>query len=125
MDHSPGQPAKLTEEQRSQLAMMLKQQQPVDVGFEDRYAWTLPLVAEWIKQEFGITMSVRGISAMLGRMNFSFTKAAYTLAKADEDAQALFKQHTFVQLKKQVEAEKIDHLLFEDELMIRSYQALH
>lgn len=30
-----------------------------------------------------------------------------------------------MQLKKQVEAEKIDHLLFEDELMIRSYQALH
>ncbi|WP_164817477.1 hypothetical protein [Paenibacillus lautus] len=29
MDHSPGQPAKLTEEQRSQLATMLEQQQPV------------------------------------------------------------------------------------------------
>ncbi|WP_442951554.1 helix-turn-helix domain-containing protein [Paenibacillus sp. GYB004] len=61
---SPGQPPKLTEEQRHQLAAMLEQQQPADVGFEARYTWTLPLVAEWIKREFGVTMSVRGISAM-------------------------------------------------------------
>ncbi len=100
---------------------MLEQQQPADVGFEARYTWTLPLVAEWIKREFGITMSVRGISAMLKRMNFSFTKATYTLAKADEDAQEFFHKHTFAKLKKQVEAKEID---FEDESMIRSYQAL-
>lgn len=91
MDHSPGQPKKLTEEQRRQLASMLEQQQPADVGFEARYTWTLPLVTEWIQREFGVTMSVRGISAMLKRMNFSFTKATYTLANADEEAQAFFK----------------------------------
>lgn len=60
---------------------------------------------------------------MLKWMNSSFTKATYTLAYADEDTQAYFKKHTFALLKKQVEVEKIDHLLFEDEL-IRSYQAL-
>ncbi|WP_438495275.1 winged helix-turn-helix domain-containing protein [Paenibacillus sp. IHBB 3054] len=54
-------------------------------------------------------MSVRGISAMLGRMNFSFTKATYTLANANEDAQAFIRKHTFAQLKKQVET--IDRLL--------------
>ncbi|WP_084064691.1 IS630 family transposase [Paenibacillus stellifer] len=124
MDYSPGQPTKLTEEQRHQLAAMLEQQQPADVGFEAHYTWTLPLVAEWIEREFGVTMSVRGISAMLKRMNFSFTKATYTLAKADEEAQAFFRKYTFAQLKKQVEAEEIEHLLFEDESMIRSYQAL-
>lgn len=123
MDHSPGQPPKLTGEQRNQLATMLQRQQPVEVGFEARYTWTLPLVAEWIKQECGITMSVRGISAMLKRMNFSFTKATYTLAKADRDAQESFREHTFARLKKQLEAEEIDHLFFEDESMIRSYQA--
>ncbi|MFK4342832.1 transposase [Paenibacillus sp. RC62] len=60
MSHSPGQPPKLTEEQRHQLAAMLEQQQPADVGFEALYIWTLPLVAKWIKREFGVTMSVRG-----------------------------------------------------------------
>lgn len=107
-DLPPGQPPKLTEEQRYRLAAMLEQQSPADVGFEARSTWTLPLVAEWIKREFDVTMSVRGISAMLKRMNFSFTKATYTLAKADEEAQAFFRKHTFVQLKK----------------LIRSYQAL-
>jgi transposase len=124
MDHSPGQPPILSEEQRQQLAAMLEQQQPVDVGFEARYTWTLPLIAEWIEREFGKTMSVRGISAMLRRMNFSFTKATYTLARADEEAQAYFRKHTFAMLKKRLEEEQIDHLLFEDESMIRSYQAL-
>lgn len=38
MGHSsPGQPPKLTEEQRIQLAAMLEQKQPADVGFEARY----------------------------------------------------------------------------------------
>jgi transposase len=95
MGHSPGQPPKLTEEQRDQLAAMLEQKQPADVGFDARYTWTLPLVAEWIKREFGITMSVREISAMLKRMNFTFTKATYTLAKADEEAQAFFRKPTW------------------------------
>ncbi|WP_233476132.1 helix-turn-helix domain-containing protein [Paenibacillus sonchi] len=62
------------------------EQQPADVGFEARYTWTLPLVAEWIEREFCIQMSVRGIRVMLKRMNFSFTKATYTLANADEEA---------------------------------------
>jgi transposase len=124
LDHSPGQPTKLTEEQRRQLASMLEQHTPANVGFEARYTWTLPLVAEWIQREFDVKMSVRGISAMLKRMGFSFTKATYSLANANEDAQVFFKTHTFAFLKKQVETEEIEHLLFEDESMIRSYQAL-
>ncbi|WP_195724427.1 helix-turn-helix domain-containing protein [Paenibacillus monticola] len=76
-DHSPGQPTKLTDEQRHQLASVLEQQQPADVGFEALSPGTLPLVAEWKKREYGVTMSVLGISAMLKRMNFSFTKGQY------------------------------------------------
>nr|WP_223836525.1 helix-turn-helix domain-containing protein [Paenibacillus oceani] len=68
MDHSPGQPPKLNDQQRHQLEALL-----VDVGFEAHYTWTLPLVSEWIKREFDVAMSVRGISVMLKRMNFSFT----------------------------------------------------
>ncbi|WP_442953707.1 helix-turn-helix domain-containing protein [Paenibacillus sp. URB8-2] len=81
MDHSPRQPTKLTEEERHRLAAMLKQHTPADVGFEAHYTWTRPLVAEWIKREFGVTMSVRGISAMLKRMNFSLPKPLIRLPK--------------------------------------------
>ncbi len=51
MEHSPGQPTKLTEEERHRLAAMLEQHAPADVGFEARYTSTLPLVAEWRHHE--------------------------------------------------------------------------
>ena len=107
-----------------QLDDMQEQQQPADVGFEAHNTWTLPLVAKWIKWEFGFTMNVSGISAMLKRMNFSFTEVTYTLAKANEQAQVFFRQHTFAQLM-HVEAEtNYQHLFFQVESMIRSYRTL-
>ncbi|MCR8636976.1 IS630 family transposase [Paenibacillus radicis (ex Xue et al. 2023)] len=124
LKHSPGKPCFLNEEQHEQLAYLLIHKQPADVGFEARYTWTLPLIAAWIKQEFGVEYSVRGVSKMLKRLGFSFTKATYTLAKADPEAQAAFKDVTFPELKRQLEDGTIDHLLFEDESMIRAYQAL-
>jgi hypothetical protein len=62
---------------------------------------------------------VRGVRKVLGRLGFSYTKATYTLAKADKEAQAIFRDMTLV-LKRQL----VDHLLFEDESTIRAYQAL-
>ncbi|MDQ0196746.1 transposase [Paenibacillus wynnii] len=56
-------------------------------------------------------------------MGFSYTKPTYTLARADLDKQKAFKEEIFPALKKVLNHE-IDHLLFEDELMILDYQAL-
>lgn len=90
MERLPGKPPELTEEQHEQLAELLMDKQPADVGFEARYTWTLPLIASWIKREFGIVYSVRGVSKILRRLGFSFTKATYALAKADKGAQSTF-----------------------------------
>lgn len=124
LKHSPGKPSRLNDEQHDQLAKLLIDKQPVDVGYEARYTWTLPLVASWIQSEFGISYSVRGVSKILKRLGFSFTKATYTLAKADKGLQAVFREVTFPELKRKLEDGAIDHLLFEDESMIRAYQAL-
>ncbi|WP_240418716.1 IS630 family transposase [Paenibacillus periandrae] len=124
MKHSPGKPPRLNEEQLDQLAELLISKQPVDVGFEARYTWTLPLIASWIEREFDIIYSVRGVSKVLKRSGFSFTKATYTLAKADQEAQTAFRDVTFPELKRKLGDGAIDHLLFEDESMIRAYQAL-
>lgn len=51
--HPPGKPSKMSKEEHEQLAELLVHKQPVDVGFDSRYTWTLPLIAAWIKQEFG------------------------------------------------------------------------
>ncbi|MFK4473572.1 transposase [Paenibacillus sp. RC73] len=124
MKHSPGKPPKLSEEQHEQLAEMLVSKRPADVGFEARYTWTLALIAAWIQREFGQEYSVRGVRKVLGRLGFSFTKATYTLAKADPQEQTVFRDVTFPQLKRKLEDGDIDHLLFEDESTIRAYQAL-
>lgn len=53
----------------------------------------------------------------------SYSKATYTLEKADEQKQNEFRDHTFPALKKLI-FEEIDHLLFQDECMLRDYQAV-
>lgn len=46
------------------------------------------------------------------------------MSKADPEAQAIFRDVTFQELKRKLEDGEIDHLLFEDESTIRAYQAL-
>jgi len=100
LDHSPGKPRTLTPDQEQRLAEMLKSQQPSDVGFEAKSTWTLKLVAAYVKREFGQPFSEKGISRVLQRLGFSYTKATYTLASADPDEQAFFQENVLPDLKK-------------------------
>ncbi|MEC2342287.1 MAG: IS630 family transposase [Heyndrickxia faecalis] len=124
MKKPTGKPEKLTEDQQKQLAETIINKTPAEVGFEAKYTWTLPLIADWIQREFQQSYTPRGVSKMLHRLGFSYTKATYTLAKADPEEQKAFKEVTFPKLKQQLENGIIDHLLFEDEAFIRAYQAL-
>lgn len=56
------------------------------------------------------------------RMDLSFTRPTYTLSKADPQKQEQFKQN-FELLKNLLDG-NIDLILFEDESMIRDYQAI-
>jgi len=58
----------------------------------------------------------------LHRLGLSYTRPTYTLAKADPQKQEEFKKD-FEFLKNLLDG-KIDHILFEDESMIRDYQAI-
>jgi transposase len=71
MDHSPGKPSKLTEQQTDQLTKVLTGKRPADVGFEAKYTWTLKLATHYIEREFGQTFSERGLSLLLHRLGFS------------------------------------------------------
>jgi transposase len=122
--HSPGSRRKLTDEQERQLTQVIVNKQPADVGFEARHTWTLAVIASWINREFDEAFTEKGVSKMLARLGFSYTKATYTLAKADAAEQAQFREETLPSLKQQLLQRKINHLLFEDESMIRDYLAL-
>ncbi|WP_335872527.1 IS630 family transposase [Bacillus sp. 2205SS5-2] len=121
-DLPTGRNRKLTPDQEEKVYQTIVNQTPVDVGFPVERNWTAPIINKWIKQEFNISYSDRGVRALLYRLNLSFTKPTYTLAKADPVKQEAFKEE-FKQLKKLLDGE-IDHILFEDEPMIRDYQAL-
>lgn len=48
--YSTGRPHKLEPDQEKQLAQTISSKQPVDVGFEAQYNWTLRLVVHYIQR---------------------------------------------------------------------------
>lgn len=124
MGHSPGGSRKLTEEQEQEIAETVINKKPIEVGFEARHTWTLAILASWIERQFGQSFTEKGVSKLLKRLGFSYTKATYTLARANPAEQKVFREITLPELKEQVIQGELDHLLFEDESMIRAYLAL-
>ncbi|WP_025682277.1 IS630 family transposase [Paenibacillus maysiensis] len=118
----PGRNRLLTAEQERQVYEVVTIQTPADQGFPAQMNWTSPLVRKWMEQTWDIRYSDRGTRDLLYRLKLSFTKPTYTLAKADPQKQEEFKEK-FQELKKLL-AGHIDRILFEDESMIRDYQAL-
>ncbi len=100
LGHSPGKPHRLSDEQEKLLADTITTKQPVDVGIEAKYTWTLKLAILFVEREFGETFTERGMSKLLHRLGFSHTKATYTMELADPAEQAAFKKETFPSLKK-------------------------
>ncbi|MCU6797416.1 winged helix-turn-helix domain-containing protein [Paenibacillus sp. WQ 127069] len=100
MNYSTGAPERLTKEQQEQLKQTIVSSVPHEVGFCSKYSWTLYLIGEYIKREFGPTYSLRGISKMAHRLGLSYTKPTYTLAAVDEAKQQAFTEVTFPTLKK-------------------------
>ncbi len=123
MECSTGRKRQLTPEQEMKLYQVIVDKTPVDVGFQARMNWTAPIIRKWIEQEFNVTYCERGTRELLYRLKLSFTKPTYTLAKADPVKQEAFKAEFGIVKKKLIYGE-IDRILFEDESMIRDYQAL-
>jgi hypothetical protein len=73
-------------------------------------------------KEFNIIMSHRRMAEVLYRLNLSYTRPTYVLAKADKEKQEQFK-NDFEELKKHLNG-LVDTILFKDESMIRDCQAL-
>ena len=122
MKHSTGAPRKLNKEQEMFLFETVTNRTPDEVGFESRKNWTIELVRQWIINTFSINLSHRATHEVLHRLNLSYTRPTYVLKKADKEKQEEFKV-TFEGLKKLINGE-IDHILFQDESMIRDYQAI-
>ena len=118
----PGAQRKLSPEQEQHLVEIVSTKTPTDVNLEPYMSWNSKLICLWVKQAFGITYTNGGMRDMLIRLGFSYTSPTYSLAKASKEKQEVFKSQ-FEVLKKLSEG-KINHLLFQDESLIKDYQAL-
>jgi putative transposase len=99
MGKSTGAPSKLTKEQEAQLYECVETKMPKDVGYAPFVNWTANLVRQWVKSQFGVAYSERGMREVLYRLNFSYTRPTYTLEKADVEKQEEFR-FDFEQVKK-------------------------
>jgi len=91
LKHSPGAPRLLTSEQEKELELIITTKTPDEVGFPNRKNWYINMVQQFVKNAWGIEYSHRGMAEVLYRLNLSFTRPTYTLAKADPIKQEAFK----------------------------------
>ncbi|MGL6107081.1 IS630 family transposase [Romboutsia sp.] len=117
-----GQKRKLSPEQEENIKKVITEKIPEEVGFENRCNWTIALVKEYIKDKFNIDMALSSVHVVMIRLGLSHTRPTYVLAKVDKAKQEKFKED-FEVLKKILDGE-VQHIVFEDESMIRDYQAM-
>lgn len=85
-----GRPRKLTQQQETRIKELILGKVPSEVGFPAEFNWTAGLVAKYIKREFDLDYTIRGITGVLDRLGLSYTRPTYVLAKADKEKQAQF-----------------------------------
>jgi Transposase and inactivated derivatives len=99
MGKSSGSPRFLSKDQEKKLYEIITTKTPDQVGFGNRRNWNANIARKWVSDNFHIEYSNRGMLQVLHRLNLSYTRPTYTLAKADEEKQEAFKQE-FEGLKK-------------------------
>jgi len=88
---SPGRPRFLTKEQEAQLYKTIKENTPEAVGFDGIKNWTAKIACLWVEKEFGVQYAINGMLDLFHRINLSYTRPTYVLAKADPEEQERFK----------------------------------
>jgi len=99
MNKSSGCPRKLTSAQEKKLVDVITNNTPDEVGFNSRKNWTIKLAQDWVLKNFKIDIKHSSMGVILHRLNLSYTRPTYVLAKADEEKQEKFK-NDFETLKK-------------------------
>ncbi|WP_141523098.1 helix-turn-helix domain-containing protein [Bacillus toyonensis] len=99
ISYSPGAPRRLAPEQEKRISEVVVHHTPAELGLKSEMNWTAPLLREWIYREWNIVYKDRAVLNILHRLGFSHTRPTYTLEKADEQKQQVFRE-TFETYKK-------------------------
>jgi len=87
---STGRPRFLDKFQEQELYVTIGNNTPEDAGFDGIKNWTAKIACEWVFRKFGVHYSINGMLEMFHRLNLSYTRPTYVLAKADTAKQAQF-----------------------------------
>ena len=85
-----GRQCKLTDGQEKELCRIITEKLPKEVGLEPYCNWTAPLTCKYVKDHYGVAFSERGMRDVFYRLNLSYTRPTYVLAKADPQKQVEF-----------------------------------
>lgn len=87
----PGAPKKLSDEQEKEPVFTVCNRTPEEAGVGIFANWTAPLACTFVKKEFGVSFSHRGMQDLFARLGLRYTRPTYTLNKADPEKQAQFR----------------------------------
>ncbi len=109
-----GRPRKLARVQEQQVLRWINGKNPMQYGF-DFGLWTRNLVRELVQREFGVTLSLASIGAMLARLNLTPQKPLQRNPEAIERWQ----DDTYPAIARQARKENAD-IFFWDESGVRA-----
>jgi len=96
--HRSGRPPELTNQQKEELAGIVDSG-PVDYGFTGGI-WTSVMIAQVIRDEFGITYDPRHVRRILDELDFSVQRPKRILIKADPIQQNRWRRYIYPRIKK-------------------------
>lgn len=113
-----GRPPKLAEPQMQSLAQAVTDQTPLQHGFEV-VLWTLSILRELIRRQFGHTMSLSSVSRVLLLLGITVHKPLYLAWQQDPERVRKWEIEEFPAIKQQARAQGA-MVFFVDEAGIRS-----
>lgn len=75
-----GRRSAISDEQMKRIKELVLQETPADHGFKSE-KWTGPLLAEWIKKEYGLTYQKAQVYNLLGKVGIAFERKAGLILK--------------------------------------------
>lgn len=118
----PGPKSKLTSKQKLQVRRWINGKDPRQYGFEFGL-WTRKIVAELIREKFGITVSVTAVGRLLAELDITPQKPLRRAYERDPAAITRWTKEVFPALKKRAKRRKAT-IFFLDEAGVRSDQVL-
>ena len=113
-----GRPKKLTGSQIKWIYQTVRDEDPRQLKFEFAL-WTRSMIAELIRRQFGIRLSLTSVGRLLHQLGFSCQKPLYRAYQRDSELVKQWKEQIFPQIQKRAKKEGAA-IYFQDESGIRS-----